>query len=97
MKSAEDGVVGCNGNDEDENSEDEAPNAEEIDECEGEHTHKFEGVAELVVLLGEVCDSDERHIEYDVLAQPPNPDGKVAKQERSDNRERVREHIGGIH
>lgn len=68
MKSSKDGVIGADCDGEDENSEGKAPNAEEIDECEGEHTHKFEGVAELVVLLGEVCYGDESHIEYHVLA-----------------------------
>ena len=89
VESAEDGVVGGDGEEEDEHSDSEAPDAEEEDECEGEHSHKLEGVAELIVLLGEVCDGDECHIEYHVFAEPADSDGKVAEQERSDHRERV--------
>ena len=97
MESAEDGVVGGDGEEEDEHSDGEAPDAEEEDEGEGEHSHKLEGVAELVVLLCEVGDSDERHIEDHVLREPADADGKVTEQERSDDRKRVREHIGCVH
>lgn len=45
MKSAEDGVIGGDGEDEDRHPDNEAPHAEKIDEGEGEHTHKLEGVA----------------------------------------------------
>ena len=45
VESAKDGVVGGDGEEEDEHSDGEAPDAEEEDEGECEHSHKLEGVA----------------------------------------------------
>ena len=56
-----------NKHDKDKDTDNEAYPSKEKNEREYHHTHKFKGVAKLVILLGEVCDSNERHIKYHVL------------------------------
>ena len=67
MALARDGGVRGNESAKQKDSCAEAPNAKAEGEGEYHHSHKFEGVAELVVLLGEVCYRNESHIENNVL------------------------------
>ena len=66
-----------------------APYSEEIDERKYHHSHKFEGIAKLVVLLGKIRDSNESHIKYNVAAEPTDLDRKITEDKRTDDREGV--------
>ena len=84
-------------NAEEDAAEGEAPDAEQGGKGEDQHTHEFKSIAELVVLLGEIGDGNERHIEDDVHAEPADCDGEITEQECADDGEGVGEHIGGVH
>ena len=45
-----------------------SPYSEKVHKGEYHHTHKLEGIAKLVILLGKIGYSNEGHIEYYVLA-----------------------------
>ena len=89
MKLTRDGGIRCNENAEKDYPCAKAPDAEAKGEGEYHHSHKLERVTQLVILLGEVCYRDERHIENYVLGKPADADGKVAENQSADYGERA--------
>ena len=80
------GVVCGDGKNKHGNSNTKAPNAQDRGQGEDDHSHKFEGVADLVVLLCKICDCNERHIEDNVTAEPTYLHGKIAEDQRTHDR-----------
>ena len=72
VESAEDGVVGGDGEEEYRHSDGKSPYSEQIDEGEGEHSHKLEGVAELIGALREICDGNKCAIYHYFGNEPPD-------------------------
>ena len=92
-----DGLVGGEQDEDPHDARRKADEVEQLDQDDQRDTQKLEGIAQLIRPLREICDRHERHINDDLGDQPADIHGKVAKDQSSHHRQRVRKHIGGIH
>ena len=84
------GNVCCYCKDEQGKPQSKPPDSEAEDEKKCGYSHKFKGMTQLAVLLRKIRYRNKRHIEYYVARQPTNANGKIAENQCTDHRERVR-------
>ena len=81
------GSIGRNGYAEEQHARQKAPYSEEICQREDYHSHKLEGVAELLTLLSKIRNGNASHIKDYLLRHPTDTDGKITEDKTADDGE----------